>query len=301
MEHALEPVNDDDDDEQLNKIDEIPEKDDDIVGSGSSGTPDSPALRKTGSSTNSMLGPDQQPLPNPSGVISFPDVRPLTTTAPADTARSKIGQHSRPNHPIEDDDVTQKKSLSLESSNTESKEQDDTSKTSSSSKDISKQKKKLYLYDGGNPQPKEPWDFAVKGLDTKLDENLLRQTPSTTKKKLVPYDGSQSIGGTTADSYEQSIHLSSDVLPLGKEIGSSQKEGKDRPKTKKEEDEGNRFRQQSTNDGRRRFKEKTVSPFTRTVSDNNDENEDGNNNGRYNDDDGDDDSIDTVSKDVSID
>ena len=300
-EHALEPVNDDDDDEQLNKIDEIPEKDDDIVGSGSSGTPDSPALRKTGSSTNSMLGPDQQPLPNPSGVISFPDVRPLTTTAPADTARSKIGQHSRPNHPIEDDDVTQKKSLSSESSNTESKEQDDTSKTSSSSKDISKQKKKLYLYDGGNPQPKEPWDFAVKGLDTKLDENLLRQTPSTTKKKLVPYDGSQSIGGTTADSYEQSIHLSSDVLPLGKEIGSSQKEGKDGPKTKKEEDEGNRFRQQSTNDGRRRFKEKTVSPFTRTVSDNNDENEDGNNNGRYNDDDGDDDSIDTVSKDVSID
>ena len=300
-EHALEPVNDDDDDEQLNKIDEIPEKDDDIVGSGSSGTPDSPALRKTGSSTNSMLGPDQQPLPNPSGVISFPDVRPLTTTAPADTARSKIGQHSRPNHPIEDDDVTQKKSLSSESSNTESKEQDDTSKTSSSSKDISKQKKKLYLYDGGNPQPKEPWDFAVKGLDTKLDENLLRQTPSTTKKKLVPYDGSQSIGGTTADSYEQSIHLSSDVLPLGKEIGSSQKEGKDGPKTKKEEDEGNRFRQQSTNDGRRRFKEKTVSPFTRTVSDNNDENEDGNNNGRYDDDDGDDDSIDTVSKDVSID
>ena len=93
----------------------------------------------------------------------------------------------------------------------------------------------------------------------------------------------------------------SEVLPLGKEIGSSQKEGKDGPKTKKEEDEGNRFRQQSTNDGRRRFKEKTVSPFTRTVSDNNDENEDGNNNGRYNDDDGDDDSIDTVSKDVSID
>ena len=300
-EHALEPVNDDDDDEQHNKIDEIPEKDDDIVGSGSSGTPDSPALRKTGSSTNSMLGPDQQPLPNPSGVISFPDVRPLTTTAPADTARSKIGQHSRPNHPIEDDDVTQKKSLSSESSNTESKEQDDTSKTSSSSKDMSNKKKKLYLYDGGNPQPKEPWDFAVKGLDTKLDENLLRQTPSTTKKKLVPYDGSQSIGGTTADSYEQSIHLSSDVLPLGKEIGSSQKEGKDGPKTMKEEDEGNRFRQQSTNDGRRRFKEKTVSPFTRTVSDNNDENEDGNNNGRYNDDDGDDDSIDTVSKDVSID
>jgi hypothetical protein len=293
VEHALEPVNDDDDDddddddEQLNKIDAISEKDDDIVGSG--GTPDSPALRKTGSSTNSMLGPDQQPLPNPSGVISFPDVRPMTTTAPADPARSKIGQHSRPNHPIEDNDITQKKSLSSESSSTESKEQDDTSN--------SNRKKKLYLYDGGNPQPKEPWDFSVKGLDTKLDENLLQQQESsTTKKKLVAYDGSQSTGGTDGDVYEKSLHLSSDVLPLGKDIGSG---GKDEQlKTKKKQ----------SNDGRRRFKEKTVSPFTRTVSDNNDENENekegnnnnsnSNNNGRYNDDD---DSIDTVSKDVSSD
>merc|ERR1712160_73265 len=103
----------------------------------------------------------------------------------------------------------------------------------SSSKDISNKKKKLYLYDGGNPQPKEPWDFAVKGLDTKLDENLLRQAPSTTKKKLVPYDGSQSIGGTTADSYEQSIHLSSDVLHSVRRLVHHRKKAKMDPKQRK--------------------------------------------------------------------
>merc|ERR1712194_428446 len=87
-EHALAPVNDDDeygDDEKLN----------------------------IGSSTNSMLGPDQQTLPNPSGVI-FPNVRPMTITAPADQTKPKLEQHSNQDHSVGDIAAIQEKALSQE-------------------------------------------------------------------------------------------------------------------------------------------------------------------------------------------
>lgn len=47
--------------------------------------------------------------------------------------------------------------------------------------------KKYYLYDGSNPQPKDPWDFHVEGSDTRLDQTS--QEESSTKK-LVAYERS---------------------------------------------------------------------------------------------------------------
>jgi len=196
-EHALAPVNDDDeygDDEKLNRIETISKKGSDI----GSNTPGSQYVRKIGSSTNSMLGPDQQTLPNPSGVI-FPNVRPVTTAALADPTKSKLEQRSKPDHSVGDIAAIQEKALSQEGDTSNSKE------------------KKIFLYDGGYPQPKEPWDFGMKGFDMKLDENK-QQASSKTKKKLVAYDGSKVTGGAICDNVEESVHVSSDVLPLDKNI-----------------------------------------------------------------------------------
>merc|ERR1712238_425999 len=191
VEHALAPVNDD---EKLNRIEITSEKGSDIGGN----TPGSQYVRKIGSSTNSMLGPDQQTLPNPSGVI-FPNVRPMTTAAPADPTKSKLEQHSKPDYSVGDIAAVQEKALSQEGDTSNSK------------------KKKIFLYDGGYPQPKEPWDFGMKGFDMKLDENK-QQASSKTKKKLVAYDGSKVTGGAICDNVEESVHVSSDVLPLDKNI-----------------------------------------------------------------------------------
>jgi hypothetical protein len=177
--------------------------------------------RTTNYSTMENFDPDA--LPRPTGVI------PLTVSSSANDKTPLFrAEHSL--EPVEDnaesmdtaDDALRKESSSSRSSTINGEECDDEQMSSSSKSSTPK----LFYYDGGNSQPKEPWDLTIEGNDTKLDKSP-GEEGSTTEKKLVAYDGR---AGTSATS-----DADEDVRSV-------------RPK------------------GRTKLQEKTVSPFTRNVS-----------------------------------
>jgi len=173
------------------------------------------------SSTMEHFDPDA--LPRPTGVI------PLTVSS---SAREKT-ELFREEHSLEPEEEDK------EAENIDGKDEVVATPTQKESSLSESGKKKLFLYDGGNPQPKEPWEFSMEGFDMKLDQSQ-QQEMSTTKNKLIAYDKNSGTKGT--------IYSAEDST---------------KQKQKKNAENGN-FRH---SDQGRKLQEKTVSPFTRTVSD----------------------------------
>eukprot|EP00536_Pseudo-nitzschia_multiseries_P000822 jgi/Psemu1/321796/estExt_fgenesh1_pg.C_100019 len=202
--------------------------------------------RSAQSSTMENFDPDA--LPRPTGVI------PLTVSSSA-KEKTQLFREEHSLEPVED-----------EADNGDAKNYTATSSISkeSSPSELEPGKKKLFLYDGGNPQHKELWEFSVEGPDTKLDQDKQEET-STGKRKLVAYDGSSGIKGSNESFQVQEPHPENGDF---RHSGAGQK-----------------------------LKEKTVSPFTRVVSDA-EESAKGFVAKELNESDKDSDSIDTSSKDV---
>lgn len=180
--------------------------------------------RTTNYSTMGNFDPDA--LPRPTGVI------PLTVSSSAkDKAQLFRAEDSL--EPVEDnaentdttDDALRKESSSSRSSTMKGEECDDEQMPSSSKSSTPK----LFLYDGGNSQPKEPWDLSLEGNDTKIDK-ISGEEGSTTEKKLVAYDGRAETSATP--DAEDDVRS---TRPKGRTTSS-------------------------------KLQEKTVSPFTRNVS-----------------------------------
>jgi len=231
---------------------------------------DASVSKKRAKNVSSMENYDQDALPRPTGVIPLTvsssskektqlfreehSIEPVeddpesaeetdkTVSDPASPGYSG-GHQSNHSDSIEDDASQNGKSSSKSSTIDPQQHKDDRQASSNSSK------KKLYLYGGGSPQPKDPWEFTMEGSDTKLDKSE-REEASITKKKLVAYD--RSLGTrTTNDAAEDGVSPSASrakVTPK-KTAEAIQSEGPN---------------------GGKKLKEKTVSPFTRTVSDNDD-------------------------------
>jgi len=190
---------------------------DDKTNSTRTEDPSAKVKRTRSSQSSTMENFDPDALPRPTGVI------PLTVSS-STKDKTQLFREEHSLEPVED-----------EPDNQSSKNETVTSSVPKQSTPSGSEpgKKKLFLYDGGNPQPKELWEFSVEAPDTKLDQDT-QQEMSTTKKKLVAYD--RNAAAITNESIQDQ---------------------------NKDDKEGN-FRQPG---GGRRLKEKTVSPFTRRVSD----------------------------------
>ena len=124
-------------------------------------TSSSSVNRRRTSQLSTMKNFDPDALPRPTGVI------PLTVSSSSkDKTQLFRAEHSL--EPVED--------------STESADSTDDEEIASSSKS---NPKKLFLYDGSNSQPKEPWDFTMKGGDTKLDENVRPKKSGRLQEKTV--------------------------------------------------------------------------------------------------------------------
>jgi len=244
--------------------------------------PNASASRKKAKYFSTMENYDQDALPRPTGVI------PLTVSSSVEE-KTQLFRVEHSLDPLDDnaenfdatDDALQKQSLpKLSSIKRQEYDDEQTPLTSKSSN------KKLFLYDGGDSQPKEPWEFTIEGFDTKLDKSR-RQDESKTEKKLVAYDR-KSGTRVTSDIVENSTNKSSKSSLRDEKI-----EGSKADKNKQETVGISSIPPKR----RTKLQEKTVSPFTRNVS-NKDEIEVTRDTGRVDDFNKDIDSIDDETKDV---